>query len=102
MKFSEYATWTPDKLLVRLCEITDELCRVWPEIALTKAQDLRDKQDVYMSNPLLKSVTERANLAKFSTTVTTASLYELEAEELCLKEEKYLIQRLLDHHAESR
>ena len=73
--------------------MNEELSRVYYEMALTKAQDLKDKADAFFSEQ--GSSTHKSTFARMATTVTTASLYDLEAEEQTLTNEKYYIQDLL-------
>jgi hypothetical protein len=95
-KFSEYTTFSKPQLLFHLAEVQEELSTLYPEIALTKAQDLKDRLEAWQASRS-SSVTGRSDDAKYATTLTTSSLYELESQENSLKEEKYFLLTLLEH-----
>ncbi|HXA31486.1 MAG TPA: hypothetical protein VNV87_04435 [Acidimicrobiales bacterium] len=96
MPFSDYLTFSPDKLLLRLSEIIEALSSLYAELGYTRAAEFQRKADEW-ANPRESSVTGRSESARYSAPTETTSLIELECREKALIEEKFFLIRLLDY-----
>lgn len=96
MRFSEYLDMQPHDILLRLCQVSEELSSTYREIGLSKAAEFESRCEAWQ-NPRESSVTARDNDARYAAATYTVSLIELEAQERALVEEKYLLIRLLDN-----
>jgi hypothetical protein len=95
-RFSEYLGMGRHDLLVRLCQVSEELASTYSEIGLTKAAEFQKRADAWF-DPRENSVTARDNDSRYASATETIALLELEAQERALVEEKYLLIRLLDN-----
>ena len=95
MPFTDYLAMQRNQLLVRLCQVSEELVSVYGEIGLTRSMEFSKKAEMWQ-NPREDTITGRNNDVHYAAATETIGLIELEAQERALTEEKYLLIRLLD------
>lgn len=94
--FSQYPTFSRDKLLLRLCQLSEELAGRYVEVAYTRAEEFNLKAARWVDSHE-DSVTARVNDVSYAAAMQTTSIIELDAQIKSLTEEKFLILKLLEH-----
>lgn len=95
MKYVDYLTWSKDKLLLRYCELSEELASVYTELGYTKAQEFSVKGDRW-GDSRETTVHGRENDVRYATPIVTVSIIELDYREKSLQVERDLIFYLLE------